>query len=52
MYKMHVMFTYGRISVDHEISGADRQACLDQIQAAIDQNPVLEYSILSEGPEA
>lgn len=52
MYRMLVIYTFGKMSVESDITGADRADCLNQIQASLDQNPALEYTIAEEGPVA
>ncbi len=37
------------MSNEVEYTGADRAACIAQVDAVLEQNPVLEYTIVNEG---
>jgi len=47
---MLVIYKFGRLSNEVEHTGADRTACMAQVDAALEQNPALEYTIADEGP--
>ena len=50
MYRMSVIYKFGRLSNETTVTGADRAACIAQIDAVLEQNPALEYTIADEGP--
>ncbi len=49
MYRIFVIYKFGRMSNEVEHTGADRAACMAQIDAVLEKNPALEYSIVEEG---
>lgn len=49
MYRMMVIYTFGLMSNEVEYTGADRDACIAQIDNVLEQNPALEYTIAEEG---
>ncbi len=49
MYSMNVVFKFGRLQVQKTITGADRDACMADINFTLEANPAIELIIISEG---
>lgn len=49
MYRMTVVFKFGRIQVEKTITGLDRDECMLSINQTLDANPAIDLQIIEEG---